>query len=543
MPSKYVPLPGSEKHVMKGARVVGAVDPSERFEVTVRVRPRNPLPGLADLARTAGQNQHLSHQQYEEKYGANPDDLAKIATFARDHGLAVVETSVPRRSVMLSGTAEAFGKAFGVKLERYEHPGGTYRGRTGPVQVPEEIAPLVEGVFGLDNRPVARPHFRRPATGTHAASVRSFDPPEVAKLYQFPTGVDGQGQCIGIIELGGGYRPTDLQAFFGQQALPLPKVVPVSVGHAHNQPGSEADGEVVLDIEVAGAVAPGATIAVYFAKNDRSAHGFLDAITKAVHDTTNNPAVISISWGGPEEGSTQNFRDGFNGALQAAALLGITVCVAAGDNGAADIGPRVWDGVARVDFPASSPFALACGGTRLLAAGGQIESESCWNQHAVDLSSEAGPEGSFGATGGGVSLFPKPDYQSNVNVPVSVNPGGASGRGVPDVSGNGDPATGYNIVLDGHSSPIGGTSAVAPLWAGLIALLNQKLGKRVGFLNPILYKLPSNSGALRDIRAGDNRVSFGNFHNVGYTAGPGWDACTGLGSPNGAKLLAALATV
>jgi kumamolisin len=180
----------------------------------------------------------------------------------------------------------------------------------------------------------------------------------------------------------------------------------------------------------------------------------------------------------------------FDQAFQAAATLGVTVCCAAGDNGSGD---GESDGLAHVDFPASSPFALACGGTKLTASGTMITSEVVWNE---------GPES---ATGGGVSsVFSLPSYQSAAHVPPSANPGGGMGRGVPDVAGDADPVTGYQVRVDGQAFVIGGTSAVAPLWAGLIALMNQQLGHPVGFLNPLLYGSLAGRGLFHDITSGNN---------------------------------------
>ena len=446
-------------------------------------------------------------------------------------------SDLARRTVILAGTVADMDRAFGVTLKTYAYDGGTYRGRTGPVQVPAEIAPVVDGVFGLDNRPVAKRHATRPQAAANGA--QPFTGAELAKIYNFPQGFDGTGQTIGLIELGGGYRPPDLDAYFSNLGLPTPTVIPVSVDGGTNAPSSASsdDAEVVLDIQVAGSAAPGAKYVVYFAPNDATSSGFLDALTKAIHDTENSPSVISISWGGPESISTENFRLEFHKALQAAAMLGITVCVAAGDNGAADMGPRIWDGQAHVDFPSASPFSLSCGGTRLLVNNNAIASESVWNQGRADLSPDAGPEGSFGAGGGGVSgAFALPDYQQQAKVPKSLNPAGSEGRGVPDVTGDGDPDTGYNILVDGQAIQEGGTSAVAPLWAALIATINRKLKGRVGFINPQLYALPAGSGAFHDISVGSNRVSFEQFKNVGYDAGPGWDAASGLGSPDGTVL-------
>ena len=342
----------------------------------------------------------------------------------------------------------------------------------------------------------------------------SFTPVQVGQLYQFPQGASAAGQTIGIIELGGGYRTADLTAYFKTLGQKAPKVTAVSVDKGKNSPGnaSGADGEVMLDIEVSAAVAPGAKIVVYFAPN--TDQGFIDAVGSAVHDTANNPSVISISWGGPESSWTAQAMDALDAACQSAAALGITVTVAAGDNGSTDGATGN-----NVDFPASSPHVLACGGTKLVGSGSTIASEVVWNEQA---SGE-------GATGGGVSnVFALPSWQANANVPPSSSSTG--GRGVPDVSGDADPTTGYQVRVDGKSMVIGGTSAVAPLWAGLIALNNQQNGRSAGFIQPQIYAAKAAS-AFNDIVSGNNGA---------FSAGPGWDACTGLGSPIGAKLITLL---
>jgi kumamolisin len=318
---------------------------------------------------------------------------------------------------------------------------------------------------------------------------------------------------VALVELGGGYRPKDLKTYFAGLGVGSPSVVAVSVDHAKNAPtgsGNGPDGEVMLDIEVVGAIAPGAKIAVYFAPNTDA--GFLDAVTTAVHDATHKPSVISISWGGPESTWTDQAKTALDSAFQAAATMGITVCVASGDNGSSD---GVSGGGDNVDFPASSSFALACGGTNLQGAGSIISGETVWNDGA-----------SGGASGGGVStFFPLPTWQTGLH---ATKTGGESValtmRGVPDVSGDADPETGYDVRVDGSDTVIGGTSAVAPLWAALIARINGAAGKPAGFVNPLLYANPS---ALRDVTSGNNGD---------YAAAEGWDACTGLGSPNGGSL-------
>jgi len=506
-----------------GARKVGPADPHERVEVTVLLRRRSKPEEYPDLAllgaRLPRERTILSREAFANAHGALPADLGSVRKFAAEFGLQVTDEHVGRRSVVLAGTVEAMSRAFGVELNQYDHPAGAFRGRVGALTIPADLAGAVEGVFGLDNRPQARPHFRilTAATRYPRAVTGAFDPPAVARAYHFPAGLDGTGQAIAILELGGGYKPADLASFFGHLGVPVPVVRAISVDGAANAPTgdpSSADGEVELDVEVAGAIAPQAQIGVYFAPNtDR---GFLDALTTAIHDTSLKPSVISISWGGPENTWTQQATSAMDAACQDAATMGITVFAASGDSGATDGDPQQR---LMVDFPASSPHVTGCGGTKLVASGGAIADEEVWNELAQNE----------GATGGGVSqVFALPTWQGAAKVPKA--PTGQPGRGVPDVAGDADPSTGYNVEVDGSSTVIGGTSAVAPLWAGLIALINQALPKPAGFLNPLLYS-PGAASAFHDITKGGNG---------GYNAGAGWDPCTGLGSPDGAKLQAAL---
>ena len=511
-------LVGSERDPMRGARSIGKADPTERLEVTVLLR-RRANKALQERANELGRSDrgrpHFKREEFAQQFGAEPDGINAVKQFANQHGLLVVQEDAPRRTMVLSGTVAQFNEAFGVDLEQFEHAGGTYRGRTGPIYLPDELSGIVEAVLGLDNRPQARPHFRScPSHGNvqWRASSTSFTPTNLASLYNFPPGT-GQGECIGIIELGGGYRPADLATYFSGLKLTLPKVSAVSVDHGMNQPTGDPngpDGEVMLDIEVAGAIAPEAQLVVYFAPNTDA--GFLDAVTTAIHDTTYKPSVISISWGGPESSWSQQAMTAFDQAFQAAATMGVSICVASGDNGSSD---GVNDGSTHVDFPASSPYSLACGGTSLQASKGSIVDEVVWNDGA-----------NGGASGGGVSrFFALPPWQQGLQIATAQ---GATTplqkRGVPDVCGDADPNTGYDVRVDGNNTVIGGTSAVAPLWAGLIARINQAKGGPVGYINPQLYQ---NAAAFNDIKKGTN----GDF-----SATPGWDACTGLGSPDGANI-------
>jgi len=512
-----VALAGSEKSPLPdalAALVTRAAPAGESVTVSVIVRRKAPL----DPAHVRGEKR-ITRAQFNKDHGADPAAVKLVQRFAQEFGLKVQPgTPAPgRRTMKLTGTVAAMQEAFGVSLEHRSQDGATYRVRKGSIMLPSELHGYVVAVLGLDNRPQAKPHFRvlKQEGGFLRANAKAagggFTPIEVGALYQFPK-ASAAGQTIGIIELGGGFRQADITAYFKKLGQKTPKVTAVSIDGAKNSPSTpdSADGEVMLDIEVAAAVAPGAKIVVYFAPN--TDQGFVDAVAHAIHDTKNKPSVISISWGAPEVNWTAQAMNTFDAACQSAAALGVTITAAAGDNGSSD---GLDDGQDHVDFPASSPHVLACGGTNLQGTGSTITSETVWNGQ--------------GATGGGVSnFFPLPAWQANAGVPKPTNPTG--GRGVPDVGGDADPATGYRVRVDGQESVIGGTSAVAPLWAGLIALANAQNGKSAGFIQPAIYAAKTGK-AFRDIVQGNNGK---------FKAGAGWDACTGLGSPIAPALIALL---
>jgi kumamolisin len=496
---------------MRGVLRSSPVPAGATVDVTIRLRPAAPdkakqVYGKRSVRGAA--SKRIDRAALAGLVGASAADARVVESFAHDAGLTVLEVSLPRRSIVLRGTAAAMQKAFSVTLQSVETTSGTFRQRTGDVHVPPALARIVTGVFGLDDRPQAKPHFRRRPN----AATASLSALAVGKAYQFPPAPTGSGQTIGLIELGGGYRPADLAAYFKQLGVTAPTVIPVGVDGAANAPTGSVDGpdgEVVLDIEVSGALAPQATIVVYFAPNtDR---GFLDAVTTAVHDTTHAPTVISISWGGAEPTWTSQATQALDEAMAEAVATGIPVCVACGDDGATD---GQADGALHVDFPASSPNAIACGGTRLTISGATA-TDVTWN----DLASGSG------ATGGGFSaVFTAPAWQS-----AALKPFKQTGRGVPDVSGDADPETGYTVLIDGTSTVLGGTSAVAPLYAALFARCQQASGQQPTDLGARLYG--AESTGFRDVTQGGNG---------GYNAGPGWDPCTGLGVPIGSALLTAV---
>jgi kumamolisin len=466
----------------------GQTDPDEIIQLTLILRRRGAAPDPDVLGR------HLSHHELAEMHGADPADIEAVEGFVGERGFSISSIHAAARAIVVGGRRGDLANAFG--------PDSSWRQPDGQI-----IA-----VLGFDQRPIARTyHAFRPRT---AQSI-SYTPAQVAEIYNFPA-ASGANQTIALIELGGGFDDSDLESYWQQLGLSTVSVNAVSVDGASNSPTGDPDGpdgEVVLDIEVAGAIAPAANIAVYFAVN--TDQGFLDGINAAIHDTERKPSIISISWGSAESEWTPQSMNAFNAAFHDAALLGISVCVAAGDDGSSD---SESDGRVHVDFPASSPWVLACGGTSLIASNGKIESEVVWND---------GADG--GATGGGVSShFSGPKYQAHINVPKPTGTVNKTGRGVPDVAGVADPDTGFQVLVDGEQGVVGGTSAVAPLWAGLIARLNQMLGRNLGWFHPALYGAITQQKALHDITSGNNGA---------YTASIGWDPCTGLGTPDGEAIL------
>jgi kumamolisin len=518
--SPSVLLVGSERLPVPDGQPAGPVDPAEQIEVTLVTRRAASLPtDAADVPLPQ------SRHELRRRYGSDPADHQLIADVLASVAPAIRVTGrdPASRRLTIAGPAAELAAVFGTELTLVSSTGSsgepvTHRYRTGGLQVPADLDGVVTAVLGLDNRPQASTQYRFADPATVQVT---YTPPEVASLYQFPAGTDGTGQTVAIIELGGGFATSDLNTYFGSLGIATPSVTAVGVDGATNVPGQDpqgADPEVLLDIEMIGAIAPGAAQVVYFAPN--TDQGFLDAVTTAVHAEP-TPVAVSISWGGPESSWTAQSMTALDAAIADGVALGVTVTIAAGDNGSSD---GVSDGQPHVDFPSSSPHALACGGTSLLAdvSTGVISSETVWNDGS-----------SGGATGGGVSVtFPLPAWQATAGVPA--NPDGTTGRGVPDIAGNADPSTGYQMFVDGQQATIGGTSAVAPLSAALVARLAQALGTHLGLLQQSLYAGVEPGEPVADVRD----ITVGS--NGAYSAGPGWDACSGLGVPIGSAILAAL---
>jgi kumamolisin len=572
-------LPGSARPVRKGASRVSPADPNETAVVSIYLRrPPGAAPLLGQdyfIAQPFGRRDHISRAELATRHGATPEDMKIVTDFATARSFTIVETNPARRLVRVSGTLARFADAFSVQLFHYRSTKETYRGHEGPIRLPAEIANIVEGVFGLDNRIMAR----RSSFGGGAGNLT---PPQVAAAYNFPSPPNGAtGQTVAVLEFSGpissgfntaGFLQSDIDAYINGlnssagSNLNSTNVVTVVIDQSNDAPGNvlsgtamnptDEDTEVALDLEIIVSVAQGAGVVAYFAPGTEQ--GWVDAITTIVADTANNPSVLSISWGwselqadafldpaGPPPGPwpfewSQQAFDQMTRAFQDAANIGMTVFAASGDFGS-DCGEN--DGHAHVMYPTTDPWVTSCGGTIITSL--SPLAEDTWNDSYVDAIFFNG-----GVTGGGVSYLVGPQpWQGNASVPLSLNPDHHHGRGVPDIAGNASTFSGYVLWIYGKSTivPVGGTSAVGPLYAALVALINATLTARVGYLNPMLYAL-GGTPVFRDINDGlTNSESWWDAagDNVdgpspGYVSGPGWDACTGWGSIDGTALMTAV---
>lgn len=537
-----VALEGCQHSPLEGARPIHAPDPLKRMEVTVVLRPKN---GIPDLHTASGSllpwaRKHLTREEFTHYHGANVSDIECIRAFAKEHHLEIAEEAPHRRTVVLVGPAERIARAFDVEFEHFHHERASYFATSKAPSIPLELEGIVEAVLGLHSRPSARRN-QLLLTGEKKAprSIR-----DLAAAYAFPEGTDGTGQTIGLIELGGGFNLADIEDYCSGLAIAVPRITSIEVQGGANRPAKSKDVrellecvqgelqlsaqamesaamgaaqstvEVTMDIEIVAALAPGAHIVVYFATADEQ--GIYNAIARAIHDPHHSPDVLSISWGEPEVGLSDAYIRAVDRALLAASHLGISVCASSGDAGAINDSP---DKLPAVNFPASSPHCLACGGTTTRFSGSQITDEIVWNSSHYGMK---------GATGGGVSRkFAVPAWQKRAKVPPG--PTGKHGRGVPDVAGPADPRYGCEILVAGHSCVTAGTSAVAPLWAALIARCNQAINARCGHLHDLIYHLGHESlPALRPVTQGHNDV---------YQATEGWNPCAGHGTPHGENLL------
>jgi kumamolisin len=531
---------------MSGAQATGPTNAHTTLEVTVKIRRKAALPALEGRPAKA-----MTRAEMAAKYGASDEDIKAAVKVFGEFGLKPVTTSAATCSVRLSGTVKQMEDAFQVKLFNYAFPPGSsetpYRGRVGSIHIPVELKDIVTGVFGLDNRRVARRRRKHPAGGMvippHALAATQnswYIPSQLATHYNFPPG-DGAGETVAVFEFAGGYFPHDLKAFCNTVGVEMPTVKAISVDGTSTSTHDGSEGETMLDVEVIAGVCPKAKIVAYFAQF--SEDGWVAALDALMQDHANDPGVVSISWGSPEDDFqlwTAQAIDHINDSFQQATMMGITICIAGGDDGSSD---GVSDGHAHPDFPSTSPFVLTVGGTTIPVKGGTgpdvvwFEGTGMRDQNFKD-----------GSTGGGVSEhFARRSWQNTINIP-SVNPGNFVGRIYPDIAANADWfASPYLLVVNGGSEPNGGTSAASPLVAALLTLINASrgAGNRLGYVTPVLYQTIGTGASAATVGSlGCTDVTIGNnitAHVGGYTAGPGYDAVSGWGTPNGVKLAASLA--
>jgi kumamolisin len=564
-------------------KLLGPADPQQRIEVTIKLRRKTErgLPTLKEFV--AGKRaKGITRQILAERYGASREDATTVQQWAVQHGLSVSQLDLGRRQLHIVGSVKAMSEAFGVQMAMYQHSrtGVHFRCPKSDIRIPKKLSSIIVGVFGLNDMPVVVRNSVRLATKLKSADPKSqfpgsFYPNDVSKLYNFPSGTTGNGQRVAILEFGGGFDQTVLADYF-QQNIGLqtpPTVNAIFVLGTTMNVSDPTTGEVYLDIEVIGAMAPEATIDVYFAP--WTGQGYLNAIDQAIHN--DDYAAVSISYGLDEDqsGTTANpgwqqLKTNVDEAFRDASAIGIPVFISTGDQGSSSLRADLTNGMevtvysktAHASYPSTSPYATAVGGTMLYATGTTISKEVVWN--------ELGPlqQNQFyfgGATGGGVSdrYTTVPSYQTSAGInPQSANTPSATGRAVPDVAGNAGATTGYLVSQPPGSqipvAPVGGTSAAAPMWAALMACVRESLNTKfsgkvpVFFLNDFIYANGKTS-AFRDIvggrefsydangyptagaftAIGNNRSTAAN----GYNASQGYDLCTGWGSPNGTALL------
>ena len=523
-----IEFPGSELPEAARHRVLSLASPKKRVRFTLHLHHRKPLPVDRYSLAQPSDRKYLKRKQFIKRHAPGIKEFQQVKSFAESHGLRIVEHDAFSSTVVLEGRVSDCNQALGIKIHKRQDVRGTHRGFSGVIRIPAELANVVAGVTGVDNAPIAE---RLPAiaSGTYMDNSECWFPREVAELYDFPA-TDGCGETVGIVQLGGGYDPRDIRGYFKLNDLsvpditylPKPRFLDTTTIPAADRPYVI---ECAADLQIAGTIAPAASYVIYFA--DSTHDGILNAYYNLLSKSPRRPTIISISYVIAEELVSKQQMSLFNRAAQVAAALGVTTCVASGDGGSPTHDAlKIWPPgiMPHVNYPANSPYVLACGGTSLQARDGRITSEVAWNNLAQVVS----------ATGGGIStVFGQPSYQAWAGVPVRAGTMSERGRGVPDVASDADPLTGYKLMLGQEIvQNMGGTSCSAPLWAGLIARINHAMGVRCGFLNPWLYVL-ANSGGLRSITSGGNGA---------YCAAKRWDACTGLGAPHGKRLLQALRT-
>ncbi|QEH34685.1 Pseudomonalisin precursor [Aquisphaera giovannonii] len=569
-----VPIPGSAAPAYGGAANVGTISPSTPISAEIITRYKPGSGGEAAIQQIAGaplaQRQYLTQDQFADRFGTSDADLAALTSFARDYGFQVTGANRATRTFDFTTTVGQFEQAIGANIISYDDEAQvTQQGYTGPLYVPRRVADVVDSLFGVETQGIPKPP--RPPAGDDTSGHFSS---QVAAAYDYPSApagqLAGQGVSIGILELGGTFgasQQATVAAYLAAQGIGVtPNIHVVGSSSYQGRSKDDPETEVMLDIEVLASILPAADFTMYFQDNNNGS--FVDLVKDASFDPVNHPSILSLSWGGPDIDASRMYIRAMDQAILDASAIGVTLFVAAGDDGSSD---KVSTGYTFTDYPASSPYSVAVGGTTLGIKGGAWDGEVAWNETSVTggffsyYNSISG-----GSGGGGVSgMNPTPSYQTNAGItPTSVNPSGVfdvfsgTGRGVPDVSADADPITGYRVWVPSSSGTtnetylVGGTSAATPLWAALAGLITQNTGKKLGWFTPVIYQVGAGNAtnhAFHDITTGDNITSNQQISPypgtdsgvllptyLGYTTTTGFDLVTGWGSPQGSNFLAAI---
>ena len=557
MADTHTKLAGSERPLPQNCVRLKKVDPNTLLDATITLKGRD-LPTPAQMPTRA-----LSREEIAAKFGVPKKTVQKVERVLQSYGLRVLEVKQCGRSLKVRGSAADIHAAFRPNFAIYEVPGeGQIRARRGALKIPKELDGIITGVFGLDQRRMAKCHAHPAA---RHRTPRPFTPADLERQYNFPPG-DGAGKTIAIAEfgqdLGDGlvlapaYIPSDVTSFCKRHHRPAPKVRIESVGLSPltltkqqyekylqqlpaelRQLQKMLTAETMMDAQIVAALCPKADIGIYFATwGEGGWVNLLDAVTCGSGPV---PVAVSISYGWAEEGTdwSGGALTAINERLQIAALQGITVCVSSGDDGS---GCEQSGKHCHVVFPSSSPYVLSVGGTMLAKQAGQVVEKIWWQHPGMRTRNTDG-----GATGGGVSVRNRRAPWQSIQIP-SLNPGAPDGRVVPDVSALAGPPF-YRLLLNGAPKKNGGTSAATPLWASLIARIDAALptSKRQRFLPPLLYDPRVAEAGFHDIVSGETRETNASYPHpgIGYEAKHGFDAVSGWGVPHGRRLLDALARV
>ncbi|WP_235296165.1 S53 family peptidase [Portibacter marinus] len=509
-------------------------DGQKTIDFTIFFKPESssllkPLELIQDVEQKF--NALISRRKYNKHHLPAADAFRILEDFLKPNKLQIKIKNAIERWAVVRGKIFDIEKALKIDIKSTVLDGKQYYFYQNDIKLPAELGAIVESISGLNTLPVKAKKIFPKEIGIPGAMLagKAVNPSTFEKLYNFPNQQDGTGQTIAIISLGGGYKKSVLEKYFKDMKISMPKITWRSVNGGKNEPGKniQYDYEVYMDVQIAASLAPGARIVVYFARNKRAE--IAKAIKKAIHDRKFRPSIVSMSWGSLEKEFSEDDKLTLDQVLREAASLNVTVITSSGDLGSSGV-LGVTTQEKNIQLPASHPLVLAVGGSQVHIQGSVIVDEHSWEEKQQLM----GQDVHFKSGGGFSTIWDLPVYQKS-HMPPHLHHGHK--RGIPDVAANASTFPGI-LVYVGDSQQIAmGTSAATPLWAALIARINQALNEKgfrnMGFANPIFYH--------KDVKVAFNEIDDGG--NGAYKAGSGWDPCTGLGSPNGTVLLAAVKSV